>query len=252
MQGAGIGWRNSHDRREQTPFAHGRTVRSITNTAHGSEIPRGPGCLCKPSDYSQGAENGPGVASYARQQERRPRVGARGDGRRSSGGSLSARHDRAVTLYMGVQSWLTPTMVEELRPRRTDTSKFVASCVDCGAHAHGWHRLLANERREPTAAELAELRRTPKFASGHVTAYVVDSSFGSQATFDQGGVKRQIWWRNDDTKDWAVKTEPPDPTKPPFDVSLGQPAGSPPDARQDRPYDGHLVRGFYRPLGESL
>jgi hypothetical protein len=121
-----------------------------------------------------------------------------------------------------------------------------------GSHEPG-HTLIAYDRREATAEELAELRTLPGFGKGHITAYVLDSSFGSEGTFGKGGVMRQIWWRNDDEKSWAVKRDPRGPDDPEFIVWAGQPPdNNPTGPRQDRPYYLHLVKGFYRPAGERL
>jgi hypothetical protein len=108
------------------------------------------------------------------------------------------------------------------------------------------HTLVVYERREATAEELAELRTKPEFQQGHVTAYVLDSSYGSDATFDHGGVMRQIWWRNDDNMNWARK-DPDHPTL----VNLWSATDQNQSDPKDRPYFGHLVRGVYRPVGET-
>lgn len=108
------------------------------------------------------------------------------------------------------------------------------------------HTLIVYDRREATAEELTALRSLPEFASGHVTAYVLDSSFGSKAKFNEGGVMRQIWWRNDDNKSWARQARG---TATGFSVWPGTDRNQPDGL--DQPYFGHRVRGLYRPAGET-
>lgn len=109
------------------------------------------------------------------------------------------------------------------------------------------HTLMVYDRREATTEEIADLRSAPGFEPGHVTAYVLDSSYGSGGTFDRGGVMRQVWYRNDDKKNWA-RRDVGTPSK--FEV--WQADQSDPDQPLDRPYDGgHTIRGVYRPAGET-
>jgi hypothetical protein len=107
------------------------------------------------------------------------------------------------------------------------------------------HTLMVYDRRDATADEIKELRRLPGFDKGQITAYTLDSSYGSDATAQKGGVMRQLWWRNDDSKSWArgnlTKLEECEVS--PADTKHADP--------QDRPYLGHVIRGYYRPLGET-
>lgn len=111
------------------------------------------------------------------------------------------------------------------------------------------HTLMVYDRREATSEELKQLRTQCGFETGHVTAYVVDSSFGSHATANEGGVMRQTWFRNDDDeqKRWARK----DPSDGAFNVWSGVDKDHPNQPARDRPYFGHVIRGVYRPLEDS-
>jgi len=116
------------------------------------------------------------------------------------------------------------------------------------------HTMMVYDHRDATAEELAELRKQPGFASGRVTAYVLDSSYGSETHFDVGGVMRQIWWRDEETKTWARKTEDIDPDGRKIDdrFEVWAAEGKPPAERVYGP-DGHRhsIDGVYRPRGET-
>jgi hypothetical protein len=107
------------------------------------------------------------------------------------------------------------------------------------------HTLLVNDHRDATPEEEADLRKQPGFGSGRITAYVLDSSYGSDARFDVGGVMQQIWWR-DEKGTWARKTKTTEPdgrkVADGFDVW-------PRDKGTEKPY-GHPIEGVYRPRGE--
>jgi hypothetical protein len=66
------------------------------------------------------------------------------------------------------------------------------------------HTALVYDRREATPDEAALLRRESGFGTGRITAFVLDSSWGSDATFGKGGVQRQTWWHDEGSGLWAV------------------------------------------------
>jgi len=116
------------------------------------------------------------------------------------------------------------------------------------------HTMMVYDRRDATKDELAELRKQPGFASGRVTAYVLDSSYGSNAQFDVGGVMRQVWWRDEDTGTWARKMEELDPDGSKLDerFEVWLPKEKPLVEQVYGP-DGHRhsIDGMYRPRGET-
>jgi len=70
------------------------------------------------------------------------------------------------------------------------------------------HRAIVYDRRELTAAELQTLRCTPEdratLAAGRVTVLEVDSSWGSNAQPDKGGVQRHTWLYDATSGQWGT------------------------------------------------
>jgi len=70
------------------------------------------------------------------------------------------------------------------------------------------HRAIVYDRRELTGAELQTLRCTPEdramLAAGHVTVLEVDSSWGSSAQPDRGGVQRHTWLYDATSGQWGT------------------------------------------------
>jgi hypothetical protein len=98
------------------------------------------------------------------------------------------------------------------------------------------HTLLLYDRRDATPEEVAVLRREARFGTGHVTAFVLDSSWGSEANSDTGGVQRQTWWHDEETDQWAQVST--DTAGRAFDI-------------WPKLYRDHEIIGAYRPSQEA-
>ncbi len=111
------------------------------------------------------------------------------------------------------------------------------------------HTMIVYDHRDATPEEAAELRARG-FAPGPIQAFVLDSSYGSNAQFDMGGVMRQIWFR-DDKGNWARKTDIKEPNGQRLDD--GYQIWPPPNAKGEQLYGPpyHSIDGTYRPRGES-
>lgn len=109
------------------------------------------------------------------------------------------------------------------------------------------HTLIVYDHREATPDEAAALRS--ERLEGRIEAFVVDSSFGSNAEFDQGGVMRQIWWR-DEKGTWARKMETllPDGRKEEEHYEVSR-RDSQTHAEQLYGPDYHSIEGMYRARG---
>jgi len=109
------------------------------------------------------------------------------------------------------------------------------------------HTMIVYDHRDATPAEAAELQARG-LAPGRIQTFVLDSSYGSNAQFDMGGVMRQIWFRDHDGK-WARKTEAKEPDGLRMDEGFKVwPRREDTDA--ENPY-GHPIDGMYRPRGED-
>ncbi|HEX8791014.1 MAG TPA: hypothetical protein VF765_08670 [Polyangiaceae bacterium] len=130
---------------------------------------------------------------------------------------------------------------------------FILSPVKTG---EAGHTMIVYDRREATPGEVGELRQQRGFEKGRIQAYVVDSSFGSDGRFDAGGVMRQVWYRNEETKTWARRIETLDPNGRTADEGFqvwprgGQPLAERVYGRSEDPSGCHAIEGLYRPRGE--
>ncbi len=109
------------------------------------------------------------------------------------------------------------------------------------------HTLIVYDHREATPEEATALRR--EGLQGRIEAFVVDSSFGSHASFDRGGVMQQVWWR-DEKGTWARKMEYllPDGRKEEEHYEVSK-RNSQTDAEQLYGPDYHSIEGMYRARG---
>jgi hypothetical protein len=109
------------------------------------------------------------------------------------------------------------------------------------------HTMIVYDHRDATPEEAAELR-AKGFAPGRIQTFVLDSSYGSNAQFDMGGVMRQIWFRDHDGQ-WARKTETTERGDQRIDHGFDVwPLH--PTTNKENPY-GHPIDGMYRPRAED-
>jgi hypothetical protein len=109
------------------------------------------------------------------------------------------------------------------------------------------HTMIVYDHRDATPEEATELQARG-FEPGRIQAFVLDSSYGSNAQFDMGGVMRQVWFRDDKGK-WARKMETTEPDGRRADEGFKVYPRNP-KTDEESPYE-HPIDGMYRPLGEN-
>jgi hypothetical protein len=136
-------------------------------------------------------------------------------------------------------SHLSPTRFSRVPVEEARAGDVLALGPPPGSHEVG-HRLLVFDRHDASPEEIARYCRAGTSLDGsHLTVLSVDSSFGSSALPEKGGVQRQTWLY--DGKSWGTVI----PAKAENGRSIPERV-----AVHDQPYDGqHRLLGVYHYKG---